>query len=479
MPRARAAHAQAKGISVRRTVLAAGLFLVPCFVLALSGAHACGGHPVPEPSPSEGGTDAALDASPPVVPDNSDQYDAGVDPFQGAWDRLPGNPVNCAVKIAEIPASSAPTLTWGSCPNRNGCKRLKITWTSNPFGALMFRDPEPIRLVGGKPFVRVELRWPLDQQFQYTGSTAATMTVVGPMDGVPVFAVGEFLPPPPLTACPYVLGYSDSGIAMQANPLPLYDWTTFAWSTWANPTKLSATVLPHSSVPCNCVGVVFDEQSIACTCAPQPSVILFDTASSQLIMPQMADAMPLEGDPGNPVAPDGFLLSRANGGSYGFDLMTGAGAASPLLWDTPHNIMNVALDRSASNQIVWVEFDGLGPYSSPTLETSPYATGVSGLNPSLVTKFSSATTHPPGYELVANAGMALNLVNDTTALLTRLSDGWSWPISADPGDIFLRPLWVDDTEVWIATGDAASKKMWSIIRLDRASLGAPTIAPVR
>ena len=270
------------------------------------------------------------------------------------------------------------------------------------------------------------------------------MTVVAPIDGAAIFAIGEFLPPPPTPWCPYVLGFSESGIAIQANPLPLYDWSTFAWSTWSDPVALSVDTQPHVGVPCNCAGVVFYDHTIACTCVPQPNIAMFDTVSSKLMIPSVEAGVPLEGDPGNPIAPDGFVLSRVVGANYGFDLLSSSGNTSRMIWE-PHNIMNVAFDRATSNQLVWVAFDGLGPYSGATLRTAPYA---HVLSPSDVTKLSwTSTTRPPGYEMVANAGVVLNVVSDGNALLTRLSDGWGWSIAPDPGDIFIRPLWVDANEL--------------------------------
>ena len=79
--------------------------------------------------------------------------------------------------------------------------------------------------------------------------------------------------------------------------------------------------------------------------------------------------------------------------------------------------------------------------------------------------------------LVANAGVAVQLVSPTKIYLTRISDGWSWSVDADPGDEISRPLWVDATEVWFAVDDAVNKKTWSIVRIERSSLGPPTIPP--
>jgi len=54
----------------------------------------------------------------------------------------------------------------------------------------------------------------------------------------------------------------------------------------------------------------------------------------------------------------------------------------------------------------------------------------------------------------------------------------SWSIAAEPGDAFITPVWVDDNEVWISTADltlAYGAHMSGVLRLQRSSLGAPTV----
>ena len=81
--------------------------------------------------------------------------------------------------------------------------------------------------------------------------------------------------------------------------------------------------------------------------------------------------------------------------------------------------------------------------------------------------------------LFANAGVAVVITSATTARLVRLSDGWGWPIDAEPGDLFWRTIWVDDNEVWLATAPLQWNGSYKngMIRLKRADLGPPTIAP--
>lgn len=75
-------------------------------------------------------------------------------------------------------------------------------------------------------------------------------------------------------------------------------------------------------------------------------------------------------------------------------------------------------------------------------------------------------------EMVANAGVVLYRVSDSTARVVRLSDGWGWDFMAEAGDAFMRPLWVDDNEIWVAIADASKpydkRDMFGVLRLSRA-----------
>jgi hypothetical protein len=141
------------------------------------------------------------------------------------------------------------------------------------------------------------------------------------------------------------------------------------------------------------------------------------------------------------------------------------------------------VDRASSQQIVWVESD----YNSSTLMyvnsivwTSPYATSASAVAAKQVARFSDALGRGGTWGLVANAGVVLNLVDQSSALLTRLSDGQGWMITAETNQGFIKPVWVDDNEVWLATAptNVNSWSTWSngMLRIQRSSLGAPNVA---
>jgi hypothetical protein len=81
--------------------------------------------------------------------------------------------------------------------------------------------------------------------------------------------------------------------------------------------------------------------------------------------------------------------------------------------------------------------------------------------------------------MVANAGMVLNVLDDAMALLTRVSDGQGWEVRPEAGTVFVRPVWVDDDEVWLstATTSGANPRAYpsGIVRVRRSELGSPTV----
>ncbi len=110
---------------------------------------------------------------------------------------------------------------------------------------------------------------------------------------------------------------------------------------------------------------------------------------------------------------------------------------------------------------------------------TPYATSADGV----VAKKVALLADPlggGGLDMVANRGAALTLSTATTSIITRLSDGVGWTVTAEPGDPFVPPLWVDDDEVWLLTAEAGLTDAHSlcsgVTRIRRDTLGAPDVA---
>src|SRR5262249_41504033 len=134
---------------------------------------------------------------------------------------------------------------------------------------------------------------------------------------------------------------------------------------------------------------------------------------------------------------------------------------------------DLGVDRANREQIVWLEGERpIFDYTNIALWTAPYATSAADIRPRKVATLGEI--HRAGGGLVANAGVVLTLQTKTSARLTRLSDGKSWNVAAEPGQRFIQPLWVDDDEVWLSTGPDQSRSDYQtgILRLSRGSLGA-------
>ncbi len=141
-----------------------------------------------------------------------------------------------------------------------------------------------------------------------------------------------------------------------------------------------------------------------------------------------------------------------------------------------------ALDRSQGDSLVWVEADGISPATNAVLFASPPARSAA----QVVRRRVTAYDNPGGLDatrMIANNGYALILTNTKSAILVRLSDGAGWSIDAEPNTVFTKAMWVDDQDVWIATGIQPylprSEQVFEdgIVRFSRASLGAPNVAP--
>jgi hypothetical protein len=184
-------------------------------------------------------------SDPPIVNDDSYQWDGGVNHFVGYWRYLPGNPTNCKLKIANVPAAITP-LVFSDCPSKRvGCRKLEITWTQNIYDALDFLGPEPVRRIGNRAYVLVQRKWPRDLPMQHTGATDALMTTIEEVDGQVTFATGIIMAPPPFNVCVYDMSYSDDGVAIHALPRPYQSWDIFAWHAWPPSPEVTSETFPH------------------------------------------------------------------------------------------------------------------------------------------------------------------------------------------------------------------------------------------
>lgn len=154
--------------------------------------------------------------------------------------------------------------------------------------------------------------------------------------------------------------------------------------------------------------------------------------------------------------------------SVGFSPLTGG--LQILARPSPGMVMSsLSVDRK-QNALVWTERTSEDVH---TVWTSPMATTEATMQPRKVARAPYASLP------VANAGMFLSTVSERLARLVRLSDGMGWDIPPVGDLLYLQGLWVNDDVIWILASKVYSggAPANSAVRITRASLGPPTVAP--
>jgi hypothetical protein len=440
----------------------------------------------PAPPPRRGAGDgeepaAEIEASPPEEDE---------DPFAvGKWKPLPGIPSYCDVRLAENPAVLA--SKWEPCSSgRAGCRKLDTSWTKHPGTRLdSGAQLEQARLVAGTPYVLWRRRWPAPFGAAY--GLSGYIEVVEPLAGPPVFAMGQRgrrRADGSATYCAMGATFGDHGVGFSAQPrdpaapVPssgVSRMHVFGWAPWSALSAWTTRTFDSSEL-----GVAEDtyfvESSMGArgfwfgTRKPKTAThfdVLTETAT-------LADA-PLVSEHPIPI-PGGALVFDARP-PFAIATVKEDGSVERLVTPTaPQFVTWKALDRSAGLALVWVESDyGNIGYANATLWTAPLAATEEALQRRMVAKLPDTKQRGGGWG-VANRGVFLSLTGQSTALLTRLSDGMGWEIRAEPGEGFTQAIWVDDDDVLIETAEInvqydRLKYPSSVLRLSRASLGAPTV----
>jgi hypothetical protein len=459
-------------------IVATGLF-------AAIGLPACSGCST---SPSEQPTDAAADVSREAEPSTSDanvpdaglSFDGGapsgsIDPFDaGQWSAIPGLP--CHDLLAASPDTSVPALTWVPCASgRSGCQRFDVGWPSPTQRKLGFNRWETVRMVNGQALLsygRLYSNSPYSPQ--------AGMFLVETLAGSRLFAMGYFVD----SAICFEMGaIGERGIVMSlvAGSPPSSTYYLLS-SAWSNPNAFAVRSHTAGDLGLDPTQGVINEGSVGAgplflELKGPDSVGVYDIDHDRFI----PTAPKLVGE-GTMAVTDGALAFDFNS-TYGVDLVHPDGSWSNVIVPSapsPRRVSAFGVDRSNGQQLAWVESDYGSSWSNSIIWTSPYASSGTGLAPRKVAVLADALGRG-GLYMPVNAGAVLNVVAKDKALVTRLSDGVGWLITAEAGDAFTQPLWVDDNEVWIAIGPA-SNPSWTatltgIVRFARASLGPPTVTP--
>ena len=435
---------------------------------------------------NDGGLDGVLETSQTdsgrrdTLPSGDTAHDAlpdtphgGYGPFVGVWDPIPGVDT-CISMVANDPATAIPPLKWAACRSgRAGCQKLVVDWVEPSREHLGFGRPEPMKLIAGRLVLSYARDYFKGASF---GSYAYQIGIVQPLDSGAIVAVG--LDANYYESCavgPAVGAYGRilaGAVVAPGTPgreligqAPWPAASDFTFSRWDD-SAFGSTATQTFVVGANRFYIE----------ARSPdSISLFDPATRTITIPS------------KPTRPAAELPIPVSGGAFAYDLTPPYGILyfrDDGTWSSVYKTVSprvpswIAVDHSDGDRLVWVEGTHFGSgYKESMLWTSPFATDSASVAPRRVGALVDANGRG-GADLVANRGVVLNVSGDTTAMITRLSDGATWTINVEPGDGFVTPLWVDDTEAWISTADITLPS-WTayesgIVRIRRDTLGAPT-----
>lgn len=398
--------------------------------------------------------------------------DAGFDPFVGSWGPLPGTPTKCGVKVSLAPSKDITPFSWKACASaRPGCMTLDTDWTKQPSTTIRF-DSRAAREVNGQRYIVYTRVYPA---LEFPNDPAAFMTIAADLDGQAGFAYGDFVSS---ALCDGHLVVSSGGalFSLTSEDVAFH----FGQATFGQPSTLS--VHTHTQADLKLAigpngGAV---QAIAGTgntlflnTSGPYTISLFDNAPNTITFaPNQGPRVQAE----RPVSVTGGVVALDEEATHGIVYISGTGAVAKVYAPVaPQQVFALDADATDASAFAWLQGNpsGLG-FDTVAVWTSPYST--TAVAPRRVTGID--TVYNAGGGLVANAGMVLLLTTATTAELVRLSDGAAWSIASEPNDAWIQPVWVDATEVWIASGPAKYPGVETgLVKLKRADLGAPTIPP--
>ena len=395
--------------------------------------------------------------------------------LRGDWIIVPGSPPTCPIYVAASPSKYIPRLAWAPCQSgRAGCLALAPDWTGATSARILdFVGTEPVRIVNGTPMLVYQRNVPHASSFtQYD----AYIGVVQPLGGEPVFAIGTDRP---ASGCQFVSAIGDDGIAVVIQAPRVTD-AFVGVAPWCAPEGLEVTRQDGAALGLSAGGFVqyfaYASSRVFLELRSPNTIDIFAPRSNTVRSADGASrayaGFPV-GAPGGALvydytAPTGLGFVRADAG---YEVLTKPAAGS--------QITAFSFDHSSSI-LVWAEAEaseGSGVLRT-TLWSSSYPNATGRIVRRMVARLNDKSV-AGGLNMVANAGMVLNVLDDAMALLTRVSDGQGWEVRPEAGTVFVRPVWVDDDEVWLstATTSGANPRAYpsGIVRVRRSELGSPTV----
>jgi hypothetical protein len=383
------------------------------------------------------------------------------------WDAIPGTDANCHSRVARNP-SALPALKWKACSSgRPGCKTVETDWATNPGPTFDLIDlAGPVRVGSDGKAYLVHRRL-----FRGVGPERRLgprlQNVVQDLYGDTVFASEVEVK---LDSCLSNVSIGERGILLRVirRELTTDDYRT---SVWASPNVFTGQDVVTADFQGTTARAVLSGTTAFVAMTAPYTVANVDLTKGTVVLPMVGGArapiiLPV------PVSTGAFV-----GSNTGEDFLANNGTIEKVLFaDAGHTVPGFTVDRSGSKTLVWV--DTLASGKQPTIFSAPYTESLTGLVPHRVTEYTD-DVGGNGARMVANVGLVLNVASTTGAMLTRLSDGWSWSIQPEPGTEFMEAIWVDDQEVWLATGTRyiGNLEFTGMLRIKRADLGSPTIAP--
>jgi hypothetical protein len=424
--------------------------------------------------------DAAL---PDAAPFDAAAQDGGL--LRGKWKPIPGinNPI-CL--MAEEPAASVPPLEWQPCAgNRPGCKKLKKTWTRLRGAGLGFGNDAEARMVriGSALYLVHQLAMP---DAPYRVDDGEWLNVIRNRDGVAVFASYNKLLN--LDVCGAKATATDGKSILYAGihrppPVPTPPGESLRYTLRFDGASTLAAPLPTEGVP-EIGGFVGTSTERTFHQLDLGGFAVFKPAANAWVQSKgEAAIVPFEA----PMGVVGGAIGTHNNVPVGITYTDNDGnwtrVTSPV---GERYTTGMALDRENQNRMYWIESNSFSSPTESVLYSAPFAKNAAELaangGPKRITSF-GAMNGRGGAAMIANAGVAVDLLAWDKAFVVRESDGKGWEIPAEPGEVIYQGIWVDDTEVWLETAvvppgglpeNGISEE--GILVIQRSSLGAPTLA---
>jgi len=380
----------------------------------------------------------------------------------------------CPVSVSGDPVRDAPLVAWAACvPARDGCR------ASVPPPGVTVVDAA-VQTAGGRGRFIASLGLP-DPMNRLAPPVRTYISVVQVEDDVPLVAVSEATSAS--IGCLAHVALGDPGLVLTL--VHRADWPTLVASDWDDPASVRVLPLtpadvgagPLASMQAFAVarstGFVVAGSPAGDGLSPTrwsalralslPSGTLVSTAATRAAA-DLRSPVPLG---------DGMIVAANHELLYARADATFAPALHGV--SEPMRIGAVALDRpragEAPSALVWVETRATwtGSMTFPpaafvdaTLWTAPVTTDASAIAPRMVVSLPGENGDGP---LVAGGGVAVCVTSPSAAVVVRLSDGavWTLPSGSAP---WTRPLWADETEVWLATTTG-------VVRQRQDGLGPP------